>query len=49
MPYSVCKLPNKNKYRVKNVETGRILAKSTTLDKAKKQIRLIKYLDKKKK
>ena len=49
MPYSIRKLPNKNLYRVRNKETGRVLSKSTTLENAKKQIRLVQSIDKKKK
>ena len=32
------KLPNKNKYRVYNKDTGRIFAKSTTKKNAEKQL-----------
>ena len=36
---------NGNKYEVKNVKTGDVLAKGTTKDKAKKQIRLLNAID----
>jgi|LakMenEpi03Aug12_release.lakeMendotaPanAssembly.Ray.scaffolds.fasta_scaffold4599306_1 hypothetical protein len=40
MPFKIIK--NKNgTYKVKNLRSGRITAKNTTLIKAKKQIRLI--------
>lgn len=40
MPFEITK--NKNgTYRVKNLRSGKITAKNTTLQKAKKQIRLI--------
>ena len=45
MPYSIRKLPNQNKYRVKNKETGKIHAKATTLKNAKKQVRLMNAID----
>ena len=41
MPYSIRKLPGKNKYRVKQMNTGRIVAKGTTLKKAQAQVRLL--------
>ena len=41
MPYTIRKLPNKDLYRVRLTSTGQILANSTTLDKAKKQIKAI--------
>tara|TARA_R110000796_G_scaffold4086_5_gene15590 strand:- start:2894 stop:3052 length:159 start_codon:yes stop_codon:yes gene_type:complete len=40
MPYQIRKLPNKNLYRVRG-EDGTVIAKSTTLIKAKKQIQAI--------
>ena len=44
MPYSIRKLPGKNKYRVRQMNTGKIVAKGTTLDKAKAQIRFLNVL-----
>jgi len=41
MPYSIRKLPGKNLYRVRKLENGKVLAKATTLKKAKAQIRLL--------
>jgi len=41
MPYTIRKLPNKDLYRVRLKKTGQILAKATTLQKAKKQIKAI--------
>ena len=51
MPYTIRKLPHKNKYRV-YVRYGKpnmkIIAKSTTLKKAKAQVRYLNYLEGKK-
>ena len=41
MPYSIRKLPGKKLYRVRKVSDGKVLAKATTLKKAKAQIRLL--------
>jgi hypothetical protein len=41
MPYLIRKLPNKNRYKVTNKETGRVIAYNTTLKKAKAQVRLL--------
>ena len=41
MPYSIRKLPGKNKYRVKQLNSGKIVAKGTTLKKAQAQVRLL--------
>ena len=41
MPYSIRKLPGKNLYRVKQLNSGKILAKGTTLKKAQAQVRLL--------
>ena len=46
MPYTIRKLPNQNKYRVKNKETGKIFSHHTTLSNAKKQVRLLESLEK---
>lgn len=45
MPYKIRKLPNKDLYRVYNTNTKEIKAKGTTLDKAKKMIRLLNAID----
>lgn len=47
MPYKIRKLPNKNKYRVYNSDTGVIHAHSTTLENAKSQVRLLYMIEKK--
>mgnify|MGYP006267441571 CR=1 FL=1 len=41
MPYQIRKLPRKNCYRVTNRITKRVLAKCSTLENAKKQVRLL--------
>ena len=41
MPYSIRKLPGKNLYRVKARNSGRVVAKGTTLKKAQAQVRLL--------
>lgn len=41
MPFVIRKLPNKNRYRVVNQRNGRIHSLSTTLKKAKAQVRLL--------
>lgn len=48
MPYSIRKLPNKNLYRVRNVETGQIMSKATTKENALKQIRFLYMIENKK-
>ena len=47
MPYKIRKLPNKNKYRVYNSDTGVIHAHSTTLENAKSQLRLLYMIENK--
>ncbi len=44
MPWVIRKLKNKNLYSVKNVKTGSVRAKATTLKKAKSQVRLLESL-----
>ena len=44
MPYEIIKL-GKWYVEVKNKDTGSIKLKKTTIEKAKKQIKLLKYLD----
>jgi hypothetical protein len=46
MPYKITKIPNKNKYKVTNKNTGKVHAKSTTLKKAKAQVRLLESKEK---
>lgn len=46
MPYKITKLTN-NKYQVKNIKTGDILAKGTSKIKAEKQIKLLNFLENK--
>ena len=45
MPYTIRKLPNKDLYRVYNTTSKEIKAKGTTLDKAKKMVRLLNAID----
>ena len=45
MPYTIRKVPNKRCYRVTNKQTKKVLAKCTTMEKAKKQIRLLNAID----
>jgi hypothetical protein len=47
MPYKIRKLPNKNKYRVYNSNTGEIHAHSTSLENAKSQLRLLYMIERK--
>ena len=47
MPYQIIKNKD-NTYKVVNKITGLVHAKNTTLEKAKKQIKLMEYLDSKK-
>ncbi len=49
MPYKISKVRNQNCWQVKNIDTGAIKAKFTTLDKAKAQVRLLHSLEHKKK
>lgn len=41
MPYKIIKNRNQIGYKVVNKKTGKVLSKNTTLENAKKQIRLI--------
>jgi hypothetical protein len=45
MPYTIRKLPNRRLYTVKG--PGRTFSKGTTLEKAKKQVRLLYMIDRK--
>ena len=42
MPYTIRKVRNKKCYRVTTSKTKRVLAKCTTMEKAKKQVRLLR-------
>lgn len=44
MPYTIRKVKNKNCYTVKNSVTKVLHAKCTSLEKAKKQVLLLKYI-----
>lgn len=48
MPYSIRKLPGKNLYRVRQKNTGEVLSRGTTMNKAKAQVRLLMMLHRKK-
>ena len=45
MPYTIRKVRNKNCYRVRTTKSKRVLAKCTTKEKAKKQIRLLRAME----
>ena len=45
MPYSIRKLPGTKKYRVRQMNTGKVVAKGTTLKKAQAQVRLLYMLN----
>lgn len=47
MPYRIRKLPNKTLYRVYNPKTKVVHSKGTTLENAKKQVRLLYSLENK--
>jgi hypothetical protein len=49
MPLAIRKIKNKNLYSVKNIETGKTHAKATSLQKAKRQVKLLNMIDSKKK
>ena len=44
MPYATRKLRGKSLYRVYNTKSKKIFAKNTTLENAKKQLRLLRAL-----
>lgn len=46
--WKIRKLRNKDLYQVKNIKTGEIHSKHTTLENAKKQVRLLYKIDKQK-
>jgi len=41
MPYVIRKLPKQELYKVMNKQTGQVLAKHTTKEKAEAQVRLL--------
>jgi hypothetical protein len=45
MPYKIRKLPLQNLYRVYNADTGEIHAKATSLENAKKQVKLLYMIE----
>ena len=45
MPYNFRKLPNQNLYRVYNSKTKEVHSYGTTLENAKKQIKLLNMID----
>lgn len=45
MPYKIRKIPNRSCFRVYNSKTKRIFAKCSSLKNAKKQIRLLRSLE----
>ena len=48
MGFKVRKLRNKDLYQVKNTKTGEVHSKHSTLENAKKQVRLLYMLEKQK-
>ena len=44
MPYTIRKVRNKNCYSVRTRKTKRVMAKCTTKEKAKKQVRLLQAI-----
>jgi hypothetical protein len=44
MPFVIRKVRNQDCWRVKNKETGKVHAKCTTLEKAKKQVIFLTYV-----
>lgn len=46
--WKIRKLRNKNVYQLKNIKTGEIHSKHSTLENAKKQLRLLYRIDKQK-
>jgi len=45
MPYTIRKVRNKNCYSVRTTKSKRVMAKCTTKDKAKKQVRLLRAME----
>jgi hypothetical protein len=48
MPFKIRKLRNKDLYQVKNTKTGEVHSKHSTLQDAKKQVRLLYMIEKQK-
>lgn len=48
MVFKIRKLRNKELYQVKNAKTGEVHSKHTTLENAKKQVRLLYMIEKQK-
>ena len=48
MPYSIRKLPGKNLYRVRQMNSGKVVSKGTTLKKAQAQVRLLYMMNRRK-
>ena len=48
MPFEIKKIRNKNCWKVINLDTGKVHSKCTTLENAKKQVRLLYGLELKK-
>jgi hypothetical protein len=45
MPYTIRKMPNRNCYRVRNLDTGRVMSDCTSRAKAEAQVRLLHAID----
>ena len=45
MPYTIRKVRNKNCYSVRTTKSKRIMAKCTTKEKARKQVRLLRAIE----
>lgn len=45
MPYTLRKVPGKSCYRIKNKYTKRVFAKCSTMENAKKQLRLLRAIE----
>ncbi len=45
MPYTIRKIPNKKLYRVFNSKTKQVYSRGSTLENAKKQVRLLYLIE----
>ena len=45
MPYTIRKVPNRRCYKVLNKRTKKVFAKCTSLERAKKQINLLRAIE----
>lgn len=45
MPYAVRKMPNRNCYKVYNKNTKKVFSKCTSIEKAQKQLRLLRGIN----